>query len=134
MAKARKEPPQVKRLKTRVRNLKDKLAESVPRTEMESLKANLEAKTGNLETRLARSVPKEELDALRARLKEMESKLAESIKEPETPTRRICEHLLEFVASVSLSSLNCCGHDLSARHSVQSLDQSLSLVFQTRGQ
>ena len=38
MAKARKESPQVKRLKTRVRNLKSKLAESVPKTELESLK------------------------------------------------------------------------------------------------
>jgi chromosome segregation ATPase len=88
LAKARRESPQVKRLKTRVRNLKSKLAESAPKSELESLKTTLETKIGNLEAKVARSVLKEEADGLEARLKEIESKLAESI-----PRREAEAHL-----------------------------------------
>jgi len=55
--KPRTEPPQVKRLKTRVRNLQSKLAESIPKAELESLKATLEARVTDLEAKLARSIP-----------------------------------------------------------------------------
>jgi hypothetical protein len=79
LVKARKGSPQVKRLKTRVRDLKNKLADSVSKTELESLKTTLEAKIRNLEAKLVRSVPKEEVDALQASLKERESRLPESI-------------------------------------------------------
>jgi exonuclease VII large subunit len=86
LARVKRESPEVKRLKTRVRNLKSNPAESVPKTELDSLRATLEAK-------LTRSVPKEEADALQARLKEMESKLGESIP------RREAEAQLESTRS-----------------------------------
>jgi uncharacterized coiled-coil protein SlyX len=74
---------QVKRLKTRMRNLQSKLAESVPKTELEALRTTSETKIAELEAKLAQSVPKEEVDALGARLRELEFKQAESIPRSE---------------------------------------------------
>jgi len=91
--KRKNESPQVKRLKSRVRNLESKLAESVPKAELESLKSSLEAKIRDLEARSAASVPREEADTLQSRLNELESKLAESIP------RRDAESELENVRS-----------------------------------
>lgn len=65
-------------MKTRVRNLESKLAQSVLKTELESRKATLQVQIGDLEASLARSVPKEEDDTLRVRSRE-ELKLAGSI-------------------------------------------------------
>ena len=73
------EQPVAKTLKTRVRNLENKLAESVPKTELELLRASVEANFGDLEAKLRQSAPKEEADSLRVRLEELESRLAESI-------------------------------------------------------
>ena len=88
MAKRRPAQPsrltfQVKRLKTRIQNLQSKLAESVPKTELEADRATSEAKIAELEAKLERSVPKEEMDALQGRLRELESKQAEPIPKSE---------------------------------------------------
>ena len=53
--------------------------ESVPRTELDSLKATLEARIGDLEAKLAVSVPRREVDTLRVKLRQLESLLAASI-------------------------------------------------------
>ncbi len=65
-----KEPPQLKRLKTKVRNPENRLAGSVPKDELESLKTRLEGEIADLEAKLTGSIPREETEALRARLKE----------------------------------------------------------------
>jgi len=59
-------------LRTRVHELERKLAESVPRSEVEAL----QAKIRELEARLVESVPKAELESAKARIKELEAKLA----------------------------------------------------------
>lgn len=87
------EQPVVKRLKTRVRSLHSELAESVPKVELETLKATLETKMGDFEAELGQSVRKEEADSLRVRLEELESRLAESIP------KRDAEAELESVKS-----------------------------------
>ena len=53
--------------------------ESVPRTELESLRASLVAKIGDLEAKLAESVPRQEVDTLHVKLRQLESLLAASI-------------------------------------------------------
>lgn len=79
----KEEPPQLKRLKTRVRNLETKLSESVPKGDLESLKSDLEGKISELEAKLARSVPEGDLEAVRTDLKGkiagLEAKLARSV-------------------------------------------------------
>jgi len=54
-------------------------AESVPRTELEFLRASLAAKIGDLEAKLAESVPRQEVDTLHVKLRQLESLLAVSI-------------------------------------------------------
>ena len=56
-----------------------KPAESVPRTELDSLRASLVAKIGDLEAKLSESVPRQETDKLHVRLRQLESLLAESV-------------------------------------------------------
>jgi predicted RNase H-like nuclease (RuvC/YqgF family) len=56
-----------------------KPADSVPTTELESLRARLETKIGNLEARLSQSVPRQEIDRLHVRLRQLESLLAQSV-------------------------------------------------------
>ena len=56
-----------------------RLAESVPKTEVEFLKATLETRIGVLEAKLAESIPKKEADTLYVRLRKLESLLAESV-------------------------------------------------------
>jgi hypothetical protein len=53
--------------------------ESVPKTELESLRASLVAKIGNLEAKLSESVPRQEVDTLHVKLRQLESLLAASI-------------------------------------------------------
>jgi len=81
---------QVKRLRTRVRNLQSKLAESVPKTELEALKATFEAKLSDM-AKLGRYVPKEQADILRVRSRELEFKLAEYIPKAAEAEARIGE-------------------------------------------
>lgn len=78
-AKPKIESPQLKGLKTRVRNLESKLSGSVPRGEVEVLKGSLGAKVSELQAQLERSVPRSEADSLRARAAELELRLAESV-------------------------------------------------------
>jgi len=77
--KPKREPPHLKRLKTRVRNLESKLSESVPKQDLEALKGGLEGKISELQARLAESVPKSDADSLNARIGELEGQLAESV-------------------------------------------------------
>ena len=89
--KTKREPPQIKRLKTRVRNLKSELAESVPRTELESLRSTLEDKVSDLEARLAQSIPKTEAESLKEKAAGLESRLAEAERQLEAAKVRINE-------------------------------------------
>ena len=75
----RREPPQLKWLRTRVRNLESKLSDSVPKQDLEALKGSLEGKLSELQGELARSVPKSDADSLNAQIKELEGLLAESV-------------------------------------------------------
>ena len=81
--KLKKETPELKRLKTRIRNLKLKLSESLPKTELDAIRRNLEAKIGGLEAKLAQSVPKVDAEILAAKVKELESRLGVSILKEE---------------------------------------------------
>ena len=56
-----------------------KPAESAARTELDSLKATLEARIGDLEAKLSESVPRREVDTLHVKLRQLESLLAASI-------------------------------------------------------
>ncbi|MDG7020745.1 MAG: hypothetical protein JRN23_02295 [Nitrososphaerota archaeon] len=78
-AKPKSESPQLKRLRTRVKNLESKLSGSVPRGELEALKRDLDAQVSALREELAASVPRTEADALRARIGELEERLAGSV-------------------------------------------------------
>lgn len=78
-SKSEREPPQLKRLKTRVRNLESKLSNSVPKQDLEALKRSMEGKIAELQAVLARSVPKSDADSLNARIGELEGQLAESV-------------------------------------------------------
>jgi len=77
--KPRREPPQLKWLRTRVRNLESKLSDSVAKQDMEALKGSLEGKLSELQGELARSVPKSDADSLSARIRELEGLLGESV-------------------------------------------------------
>lgn len=81
--KPTRESPQVKRLKTRVKNLELKLSESVPKQDMEALGGKLEGKISELQGELANSVPKSDADSLSARIRELEGVLAESVPKPD---------------------------------------------------
>ena len=54
-------------------------AESVPRTEVDSLRTSLVAKISDLEAKLSESMPRQEVDKLHVRLRQLESLLAESV-------------------------------------------------------
>jgi len=56
-----------------------KPAESVPRTELDSLRASLVARIGELEAQLSESTSRQETDKLHVRLRQLESLLAESV-------------------------------------------------------
>jgi uncharacterized coiled-coil protein SlyX len=74
-----RESPQLKRLRTRVRNLESKLSDSVPKQDLEALKGILESQLSELQGELARSVPKSDADSLSARIRELEGVLGESV-------------------------------------------------------
>jgi len=86
-ARFKKEAPHIKRLRTRIKNLESKLAESVPK----AVKTDLEAKIAGLESKLAESVPKSQAEALKDRLMETESKLSECGAELATTKARVKE-------------------------------------------
>jgi len=77
--KPKGESPQLQRLRTRVKNLKSKLSESVPKTDLEALKGRLEGEVSELQAELARSVPKSDAVALSARIGELQGLLSESV-------------------------------------------------------
>jgi len=60
--------PKGKRLEQRVRELEAKLADSVPKTELETIRSNLQSKIAELQSRLSESVPKTKLDATKTDL------------------------------------------------------------------
>ena len=91
LAKPKREPPQIKRLKTKVQNLASKLAESVPKTELESLRSTLESSVRDLEARLAQSIPKTEAESLKEKVAGLESRLSEAERELEAARVRIKE-------------------------------------------
>ena len=74
-----RESPQLKWLRTRVRNLESKLSDSVPKQDLEALKRILEGKLSELQGELARSVPKSDADSLSERIRELEGLLGESV-------------------------------------------------------
>lgn len=59
-------------LKARVQELERRLAQSVPKRDIEALQTRIK----ELEAKLAESVPRADLEAAKARIKELEAKLA----------------------------------------------------------
>ena len=68
-----------KRREERVRELEAKLANSVPKAELETIRSNLQSEIAELQSRLSESVPKTKLDAtktdLQTRIADHEAKL-----------------------------------------------------------
>ena len=89
LAKPKREPPQIKRLETKFRNLASKLAESVPKRELESFKSALESNVRDLEARLAKSMPKAEAESLKQKVARLESRLAKAERKLEASRLRI---------------------------------------------
>jgi len=89
--KPKRAPPQIKRLNTKLRNLASKLAESVPKTELESLKSALESNVRDLEARLAKSIPKAEAESLKEKAAGLESRLVKAERELDASRLRIKE-------------------------------------------
>ena len=91
LAKPKRKTPQIKTLNTRVRNLASRLAESIPKTELESLRSSLESKVRDLEAGLAKSMPKAEVESLKEKVAGLESRLAEAERELEATKLRVKE-------------------------------------------
>ena len=91
--KPKRETPQVKGLKTRVKNLTLKLADSVPKAELEAMKGKLEAKVKDFQSKLTESIANnEETKAqLSSRIRELEEQLSESKAELEVARNKIKE-------------------------------------------
>lgn len=99
------EPPHVKRLRSRVRNLERKLAESIPKAEADAIRTDLEARVRRLQEELSKFVPRDELDEakaqLEARIRELEKRLADSVprRQVESLERRIGDAESELAAA-----------------------------------
>lgn len=84
-----------KRLLERVKDQEGKLAESVPKTELDALRSNLENKITQLEGRLSESISRAEAEArlkrvrsrLKGRIKKLEEELAESVPRAKSEAR-----------------------------------------------
>ena len=89
-----------KRLEERVRELQAKLADSVLKAELESIKRELQSKIANLEEKLSVSVPRTEADALADKANRLETALTETrekLNSAETKSRELEHRLSESV-------------------------------------
>ena len=81
-----------RRLQERVRELEGKLAQSVPKTELDAVRSNLQSKIAELQRRLAESVSKTTLDEtkkdLQAKILGLEANLRESVPKSEAEALR----------------------------------------------
>jgi len=67
----------------KIHELQNELSKSVPRDDLEAVKAQLELKNANLEEKLSASVPKSEADELRNTITELETKLSRFVPKSE---------------------------------------------------
>jgi len=81
-----------KRLQERVTELEGKLAQSVPKTELDAVRSNLQSKITELQRRLSESVSKTTLDEtkkdLQAKILGLEANLRESVPKSEAEALR----------------------------------------------
>lgn len=96
----------------KIDELQGKLSDSLPRTELETTKTELESKIVNLEAKLALSVPKNEVDELRSGVS-VASRPAQTLPENDGPSKScpICEHGNRVDAIFCAS----CGHLLDSQ-------------------
>ena len=76
----------ISRSSSTIDELQRDLINSVPKSDLESVKSLLESTKGDLEQKLAASIPKDEADKLRTKITELETKLAQSIPKDEADT------------------------------------------------
>ena len=68
---------------SQIDNLQNELSKSVPREELDAVKAQLDSKNASLEQKLASYVPLNEVKALKTTIAQLEKKLAESVPKNE---------------------------------------------------
>ena len=108
----------VSRSSSKIDELQNELSKSVPRDDLEAVKAQLESKNADLEQKLAASVPRSEADKLRTTITELEMKLAQSVPKSEADAlnenaSRLEATLTETREKLTLAEAN--GRDLDSK-------------------
>lgn len=106
------------RSSSKIDELQSELSKSIPRDEVETVKAQLESKNADLEQKLAVSVPRSEADELKSTITELEMKLGQSVPKNEADalnenTSRLEATLTETREKLALAEAN--GRDLESK-------------------
>jgi DNA repair exonuclease SbcCD ATPase subunit len=107
------------KLRGEIKQLKEKLAASLPKVEANAAKAELIDKVSKLEAKLAESIPRGEAQRLRAEIEELEKKLATSKSEGESLRAKVAQFQDTLTMSVPKADSEAKVNELEAKLSVE---------------